>query len=241
MKIENHEIYVITGGAGAIAEHIARTFRRAGARLVLVDLDSDRLRERAADLDALALAANLTRPEEVETTIDRAIGELGAIHGLIHTTGGFAMAPAAESSPQLYDRMLDLNLRTLVNTARAVLPHMIERGSGFLAAFSAAPAWTRAGGAGMSLYAAAKAAVAAYLRALDDELAAKGIRSAVIYPMGAVDTPANRHGMPDANPSTWIDPGEIARALLFAATRGPRGRFNEIAIFPSAQPEGSML
>jgi NADP-dependent 3-hydroxy acid dehydrogenase YdfG len=236
MKIESDETYIVTGGAGAIAEHIARTFREAGARLVLVDVDNDRLHDRAADLGALALAADLTRPEDVEKTFDQAIAEVGAIHGLIHTTGGFAMAPATDSSPELYDRMLDLNLRTLVNTARVILPHFLEHGSGFLAAFSAAPTWNRKGGAGMSVYAAAKAAVATYLGALNDELAPRGIRTAVVYPMGAVDTPANRRSMPDVDPSTWIDPGEIAQALLFAATRGHRGRLEDIAVYPTERP-----
>jgi NADP-dependent 3-hydroxy acid dehydrogenase YdfG len=231
MKIGCDGTYIITGGAGAIAGHIARTFHEAGARLALVDLDKDRLHQRAAGLDALALAADLTRFDDIERILDEATTELGPIDGLIHTTGGFAMAPAAESGPELYDRMLDLNLRTLVNTCRGFLPHFLDRGSGFLAGFSAAPAWQRGGGAGMSVYAAAKAAVAAYLRAVNDELGSKGIRTTVVYPMGVVETPANRQSMPDADPSTWIDPDEIARALLFAATRSHRGQVEEIAVY----------
>jgi NADP-dependent 3-hydroxy acid dehydrogenase YdfG len=232
MNIESGSTYIVTGGAGAIAGHIARTFRDAGARLILVDLDRAALDERVTELDALALAADLTRFEDTVEMVERAISDLGVINGLIHTTGGFAMAPASESTPEHYDHMLDLNLRTLFNTCRAILPHFLEHRSGFLAAFSAAPGWQRAGGAGMSLYAAAKAAVAAYLRAVDAELASKGIRTVVVYPMGAVDTPANRRSMPEVDPSTWIDPVEIANALLFAASRGKRGRLEEIAIFP---------
>lgn len=85
----------------------------------------------------------------------------------------------------------------------------------------------------MSLYAAAKAAVAAYLHAVDDELAEKGVRTAIVYPMGVVDTPANRTNMPDADPSEWIDPEEIAGALLFAATRSHRAKLSELPVFPS--------
>jgi NADP-dependent 3-hydroxy acid dehydrogenase YdfG len=234
MDIECDGTYIITGGGGAIAGHIARTFRDAGARLALVDLDHGSVDQRAAELDALALTADLTRFEDVEEMIEKATSELGTVDGLIHTTGGFAMAPAAESSPEHYDHLLNLNLRTLFNTCRVILPHFLERRSGFLAAFSAAPGWHRAGGAGMSIYAAAKAAVSAYVRAVDAELASKGIRTVVVYPMGAVDTPANRRSMPEVDPSTWIDPEEIARALLFAASREHRGRLEEIAIFPPA-------
>ena len=84
----------------------------------------------------------------------------------------------------------------------------------------------------MGLYAAAKSAVAALLRSLDAELTEGAIRVAVLYPMGAVDTPQNRRAMPHTDPQTWIAPEAIAEALLFAATRGPRGRLLEIPIYP---------
>jgi NADP-dependent 3-hydroxy acid dehydrogenase YdfG len=230
MKIEGSQTYLITGGGGAIAGSIARVFHEAGARLVLVDRDRESIERRAAELGAVPLQADLTRYESVAAMVEDAMSASGTIDGVIHTTGGFAMAPAVESGPELYERMLDLNLRSLVYTARALLPHFVDNGSGFLAAFSAAPAWDGAGGGSMSLYAAAKAAVAAYLKAVDDELGTSGIGTAVVYPMGVVDTAANRRSMPDEDPSQWIDPDEIARALLFAATRGSRGRVQEIPI-----------
>jgi NADP-dependent 3-hydroxy acid dehydrogenase YdfG len=224
--------YVITGGAGAIAGHVAQAFADAGARLALVDVAPERLEERARQLGALALPADLTSLEAATEMVRSAIEKLGGIDGLIHTTGGFAMAPAHQAGPGLYDRMLDLNLRTLFTVSRAVLPHFVDRGAGFLAGFSAMPAWQCSGGGGMSLYAAAKAAVTAYLRAIDDELGSQGVRTAVVYPLGVVDTPANRSSMPEADPSKWIDPAEIANALLFAATRGPRGRLTDLPVAP---------
>jgi NADP-dependent 3-hydroxy acid dehydrogenase YdfG len=75
----------------------------------------------------------------------------------------------------------------------------------------------------MSLYAAAKAAVASYLHAVQAEAGGSGVVTAVVYPMGVVDTPGNRRAMPEADRSEWIDPQEIARTLLLAATTGPRG------------------
>jgi NADP-dependent 3-hydroxy acid dehydrogenase YdfG len=233
MNIVCHGNYVITGGAGAIAGHVARAFADAGARLALVDVAPERLEERARQLGVMALTADLTSLDAATEMARSVIDNLGGIDGLIHTTGGFAMAPAHEAGPDLYDRMLDLNLRTLFTASRAVLPHFVDRGAGFLAGFSAIPAWRRSGGGGMGLYAAAKAAVTAYLHAIDDELGPQGIRTAVVYPLGVVDTPANRSSMPDADPSKWIDPGEIANALLFAATRGPRGRLTDLPVAPA--------
>jgi NADP-dependent 3-hydroxy acid dehydrogenase YdfG len=158
---------------------------------------------------------------------------LGGVDGLIHTTGGFAIAAAVDNDSGLYQRLFDLNVRTLVVTTAAVLPVLLEQGHGFLAGFSAAPGWNRSSGAGMSIYAAAKAGVAAFLHAMQDEVGPQGVTSAVVYPMGVVDTHANRKAMPDADRSTWIDPTEVARAILFAAVSGPRGRLTELPIFPT--------
>jgi NAD(P)-dependent dehydrogenase (short-subunit alcohol dehydrogenase family) len=121
-----------------------------------------------------------------------------------------------------------------VVTAGAVLPVFLEQGRGFVAAFSAAPAWHRSGGAGMSAYAAAKAAVAAYLHAVQAEAGEHGVSTTVVYPMGVVDTPGNRQAMPDADRSSWIDPLVIGQALLLAAATGAGGRIGDLPIFPAS-------
>lgn len=225
--------FLITGAAGDIADSVINTFAEAGARLALVDLQRDAVRHRADTHGAVALEADLTDPDATKTMVHEARERLGRIDGLIHTTGGFAMGPADELDISLYERMFDLNVRSLVVTTSAVLPLLLDQDRGFVAAFSAAPAWQQSGGGGMSLYAAAKAAVAAYLRAIDDEYGQRGLSTTVVYPMGVVDTRGNRDSMPDADRSTWIDPREIARALLTAAVSGPRGRLPELPVFPS--------
>jgi NADP-dependent 3-hydroxy acid dehydrogenase YdfG len=231
--IDSGSVYIITGGAGGIAEHVARVFSNAGARLALVDIQGDALRERAEALGAIAIQADLTTAEDAERVVEETRRRFGSFDGLIHTTGGFAMAPADHADPHLYDRLFDLNMRTLFLAVRAALPPLLDQGRGFLAAFSAAPAWERSGGAGMSVYAAAKAAVSAFMRAIDAEAGGLGIRAAIVYPMGVVDTPGNRATMPDNDRSHWIDPAEIGQALLYAAGRGARARVSELAIFPA--------
>ena len=71
------------------------------------------------------------------------------------------------------------------------------------------------------------------LHSLDAELHGKGVRVAIVYPMGAVDTPANRRDMPDFDPAGYIDPDEIAETIVFAATRGPRARLRELPVWPA--------
>jgi NADP-dependent 3-hydroxy acid dehydrogenase YdfG len=233
VNITTEGIFIITGAAGGIADSIISTFAESGARLALADINGDAVRERAERCDALAIEADVTDPDAVREMASRVRSELGPIDGLIHTTGGFATAPAEKLDFELYDRLFDLNIRSLAVAVAAVLPGMLERRSGFIAGFSAAPGWERSGGEGMSVYAAAKAGVAAYLHAVGAEVADRGVATAVVYPMGVVETEGNLESMPDADRSTWIDPAEIAKALLFAATSGPRGRLTELPIFPA--------
>ena len=234
MQITTDGRFIITGAAGGIAGAVISTFAEAGARLALVDINHDEITERARAHDALAIETDLTDPAAVGEMVDDVREAFGRIDGLIHTTGGFAMAEAESTDEDLYDTLFDLNVRSLVITAAAVLPVMLDQGRGFIAGFSAAPGWYGSGGAGMTVYAAAKSAVAAYLRAVGEETADRGVTTAVVYPMGVVDTEGNRASMPDADRSAWIDPAQIARALLFAATSGPRGRLTELPIFPGA-------
>lgn len=232
MEIRTDGRFIITGAGGGIAAAVIDVFAEAGARLALVDIHADTIGDRAAKHGALAIEADLTDPEAARAMVAEARTRLGGLDGMIHTTGGFAMAPAHEVDRRLYERMLGLNLRTLVVSVGAVLPGLIEQRRGFVAGFSAGPGWHRSGGAGMSVYAAAKAGVAAYLHAVQEEVVRHGVSVAVVYPMGVVDTPANRLAMPDADASGWIDPAEIGAALLFAATRSARGRVTDLAVFP---------
>jgi NADP-dependent 3-hydroxy acid dehydrogenase YdfG len=230
MELRTDSVTIITGGGGAIAGAVAEVFAAAGARLALVDVDEAAVRERAAALGALALAADLGSMSAAAEMVAAVRRKLGRVDALIHTAGAFAMAPAHAFSDELFDRMLTVNLRTLCAATCAVLPGFVEQGRGFVAGFSSGVVWDGRGGEGMSVYAAAKAAVASYLRSVEAEYRGRGVTAAVVYPLGAVDTPANRRAMPDANPAGFIDPTEIGHALLFAATRGPRGRLAELAI-----------
>jgi NADP-dependent 3-hydroxy acid dehydrogenase YdfG len=228
-------VYIVTGGGGAIARPILETFSAAGAVVVAADVRATPLPASVASAGGLALEADLGTPAGAERLIREVLDRWGRIDGLVHTVGGFAMGRVHEVDPSQYDKMFDLNVRTLFHATRAVLPHFLERREGFLAAFSSMHA--RTGSApGKALYGAAKSAVASFLHSIDEEVADTAILVAVVYPMGSVDTPANRRDMPDADPTSWIDPVQIAQALHFAATRSPRGRILDLAIHPPRNP-----
>jgi NADP-dependent 3-hydroxy acid dehydrogenase YdfG len=224
-------VFLITGASGAIAAPIVRIFAAAGARLALVEhRASADSAERARAIGGLAITADLTTPDGAEQMVRTALAELGRVDGLIHTVGGWSGGTIVGSDPTIYDRMFDLNVRSLFYTLRAVVPALTARGDGFIAAISSQPGWTGQN-PGAALYGAAKSAATSLLRSLDSELRGTKVAVAIVYPMGTVDTLRNRAEMPNVDLETWIDPEEIAETLLHAAGRGPRGRLRELPIF----------
>lgn len=224
-------VFIVTGGGGAIAGPIARALGHAGARLVLVDRHEDHVAERAREFHALGLGADLLTLPGATSMANAVVGRYGRIDGLVHTVGGFAMGRVVDSDAATYDRMFDLNVRTLFNVLHAVAPGMLARGDGFLCGISSEPGWTGRA-PGTALYGASKAAATSLLRTLEAEARGTQVAVCIVYPMGAVDTPANRKDMPGVDPAMFIDPAEIAASIVHAATRSPRGRLTELPIHP---------
>jgi NAD(P)-dependent dehydrogenase (short-subunit alcohol dehydrogenase family) len=118
-----------------------------------------------------------------------------------------------------FDRLLRLNVVPAFNLARAAMPGLVERGGGAFVAVSARAALRPFAGA--AAYIAGKAAVLAFVQALDAEYRAKGVRANAIVP-SVIDTPANRAGQPDADHSKWVQPAEIAKVVRFLVSDDSR-------------------
>lgn len=227
---EDPRVAVVTGAAGAIGGAVSRRFAEAGWRLALLDRPRNQSALRDRFPAAMNVPVDLSDASDAEAAVARVRERYGRLDALLNVVGGFAMRPAAEATLEDLERQLDANLRTAFNATRAALPVMLELGRGFVMGTAAAPAVR--GAARMACYAAAKSAVAGYFRSVGAELEPKGIGVAVLYPMGTVDTPANREAMPGADPGSWIDPSELADAALFLAERSRRGRVRELMVYP---------
>jgi NAD(P)-dependent dehydrogenase (short-subunit alcohol dehydrogenase family) len=226
--MEDTRVVAITGAAGAIAGTVARRFETEGWRLALLDLPRNQAGLRERFPDALAVGADLTEEDDAASAIHAATEHYGRVDALLNVAGGFAMATVTEVTLADLERQLSLNLRTAFNATRAVLPGMLERGEGAVVGVGAGPGLD--GGARMSAYGAAKAAVAGFFRSVRAEVEPFGVGVSLLFPMGTVDTPANRRAMPDADPGRWIDPDEIASAMLYLVSRSRRGRVRELLI-----------
>lgn len=214
---------IITGAAGNLGAAVAAAFAGLGARLVLIDRGAERLERLRDDLDlssaTLLLPADLTAAESVAAAVEQA-ATLGSIDVLANIAGGFTMGPPLhETSDRDWDFMMDLNARSVFNTCRAVIPHMLSQSGGRIVNVSARAA--REGKARMGPYCASKAAVLTLTESLAAEHKLAGINVNCILP-GTIDTPQNRADMPDADHSRWVPPAALADVVVFLASDAAR-------------------
>jgi NAD(P)-dependent dehydrogenase (short-subunit alcohol dehydrogenase family) len=176
----------------------------------VVERERDRVGADFESADGLSLVqADLMEPAGAEAAV-AATPDLGAVVNLV---GGFAAGPVAhETDLDDYERMLRLNLRPGFNLVKAAFPILLDAGGGAYVGVSARPALQPFKGS--SAYTTAKAAVLAFVRALDADYAKDGIRANAILP-SVIDTPANRAATPDADFSKWVQPDAIGRVVRF--------------------------
>ena len=221
---------IITGAAGAVGSATAQRFEEAGWQLALLDVGGETVDPlRDAHPDSLVVDADLTDADIAGEAVAQVRDTYGSVDALLNIAGGFEMESAVEAQPEDLATMHQMNVVTLFNATRAALPVMQAQGHGFVLGVSAGAADD--GAAGAASYAASKAGVAAYLKSVHAELQNDGIRTTVLYPMGVVDTPANRNAMPDADSNDWISRSELADHMLHLATRGQRGHVREVRVF----------
>jgi NAD(P)-dependent dehydrogenase (short-subunit alcohol dehydrogenase family) len=138
------------------------------------------------------------------------VEELAAVVNLV---GGFSSGPLVhETDPEDFMRMIRLNVVPAFMLARAAMPKLAQAGGGAFVCVSARPALRPFPGA--AGYITGKAAVLAFVQALDTEYRDEGVRCNAVLP-SVIDTPANREGMPDADHSKWVAPEEIGRVIRF--------------------------
>jgi len=212
---------MITGAAGHLGKAAAEAFRQAGARLVLLDRQTEVL-ERAFDKSpaTILIGADLLDREKLRARVEEALAGIGNLHVLCHVAGGFRMGePVHEISPETWDFLGDLNARAFLNIASVVVPHMIQRESGKVVTIGAGAALR--GMAQMGAYCASKSALIRLTESMSAELKEKNINVNCVLP-SIIDTPDNRSAMPDADTSRWVAPEALADVLVFLSSDAAR-------------------
>jgi NADP-dependent 3-hydroxy acid dehydrogenase YdfG len=231
---------VVTGASSGIGAATARALAAEGYAVLCAARRTDRVEALAADIDGTAVTCDVTSPESV-ARLAEAVGD--SLHVLVNNAGGaFGMAPVADSDPDQWRQMFEVNVLGLLNVTRALLPALKASGDGLIVNVgSTAGRIAYEGGAG---YTAAKHGTQVVTETLRLELVGEPIRVSEIAP-GMVHTDefalvrfdgdraraeAVYAGVPDP-----LVAEDVADAIAWIATRPSHVNIDELVIKPRAQ------
>ena len=192
MNAGDRDVAVVTGGAGAIGAAVCRRLAAAGRTVVIVDLDAAAAAEVADGLTGdghTGVCLGVADTEAVAAAMGTVAAEIGPVATLINVAGWDRFVPFVDTTPEFWDRVIDINYRGTLNTLHAVLPGMIERQRGRIVSVASDAA--RVGSSLESIYAGAKGAVISFSKSVAREVARYGITVNVVCP-GPTDTPLIR-------------------------------------------------
>lgn len=185
------KVALVTGGASGIGRAVSLAFAREGAAVAVADVNNDGAEEVAAACkeqggDGTAVAMDVTSTASVRDGIDQVLEAWGRIDILANVAGWDRISTFVDTTEEFWDRVIAINFKGVLATCHAVLPHMLERGSGVIV--NVASEAGRNGSSGEAVYSGAKGGVIAFTKALTREVARKGIRVNAVAP-GLIETP----------------------------------------------------
>ena len=218
------KVCLITGAGSGIGQASARLFAQEGARVVVADIDLDAARKTVADIGDAAVAerVDVTSPQDTVDLAARAVARFGRIDVLFNNAGIAGVGDVLETEPELFDRVMTVNVRGVYLMTRAVVPHMIERRSGSIINMSSCIA--EIGLARRVSYAASKGAVFAMTKSMQVDLAPHGIRVNALLP-GTILTPFVERYLKES----YSDPEEGMAAIRKRQLSSDLGRPEDVA------------
>jgi NADP-dependent 3-hydroxy acid dehydrogenase YdfG len=235
------KVTIITGASSGFGQAMAETFGEAGARLVLIARHAEQL-QAVADCvasrggTAVALQGDVTDPCTFEKALAVATDKWGRIDILINNAGGGVKIGVVEQqTAQSIDECLALNLTSVINACRIIVPTMKAQGSGLVINVSSACqkfAWP-----GWSVYSAAKGGLSLFSRCLHAEVRESGVAVTVLVPGGSNTGFAAACDIPSYNwdESKALRPEHIAQAALSVASLAQGAVVPEIVVYSMSQ------
>jgi NAD(P)-dependent dehydrogenase (short-subunit alcohol dehydrogenase family) len=211
----SNRVVLVAGGTGGLGRSVTLAFLNEGAHVVVTYQRQDEFENlrRTAGSSLEGNKIDVTDPSGVGTFVNELVAKHKKIDALVNTVGGYAGGLKLwETDPNVFERMIALNLRSNYVLSRAVAPTMLKQGRGAIVNVIAKAAVDH--GAGASAYAASKAGALAMTDSLAADLKGSGVRVNSILP-SIIDTEVNRKAMPGADFSKWPKPDNIARVILF--------------------------
>jgi citronellol/citronellal dehydrogenase len=254
------KVALVTGASRGIGEFIARRFAAAGAAVAvsartveegdhpLPGSIATTVREIAeAGGTAVAVAADLAKPEDRRRLVDETVRRLGPVDVLVNNAAITYFEPVESFSERHYEVMFAVQVRAPFELAQMVVPSMKERGAGWILNISSGagrhpqgppyPAARRLRGG--TVYGMCKAALERFTTGLAAEVHADGIAVNVLSPSGLVKTPGvDHHGLTRGVPDELIEkPEEFAETALWLCTGDPAERTGRIDYSRQLQAE----
>jgi NADP-dependent 3-hydroxy acid dehydrogenase YdfG len=226
------KVAFITGASRGIGAATARALSAEGARVGLASRSGDDL----GISDAVAGPCDVTDESQVRGLVGHTVERFGRLHILVVNAGVGAYGPFLELDPGHVERMIDVNVKGMLYTVRAALPHLIESGEADLVTLA-----SEAGRRGLpfeSVYCASKFAQVGFTSALDHELRERGVRCTNICPGGVRTDFAMGTGRTPQMPelAEMMSPEDVAAAVVWAVTRPRNHRILEMAFRPVSEP-----
>ena len=232
MTLLSGRVALVTGASRGIGAAVARALSAEGAALALASRGG-------ADLglsDTVTAPCDVREPEQLEALVSAAVERFGGLdicvcNAAVGTIGPFLDLPGVE-----LEEMVDVNVKGVLYTVRAALPHLIASGAADLVTItSGAGRWALPDRA---VYCATKFAQAGFTRSLDHELREKGVRCSVVAPGGTRTEFAFGRGRSPVTPGLdrMLSPDEVAQAVVFVLTRSRGMRVGELFFQPVSEP-----
>ena len=246
-------VALVTGASSGIGAATARRLASEGARVVLVARRKDRLDTLAAEIEraggtALAVATDLTDRPAAEAAVQQALERFGRLDILVNNAGLMLLGPVVGADLGEWERMIDVNVKGLLHTTHAALPHLLraaEQGPRQVAdivnisSIAGRVAWS-----GYGVYNLTKFGVNGFTESLRQEITQRHVRVGVLEP-GAVATELGSHNNAQVQ-SEMIDPfyartevlnpEDIADGVCYMVTRPRHTAIGELWIMPTDQP-----
>ncbi len=227
---------LVTGASRGIGRAVAEQLADAGARVWGLGRSVDALDELARESGVQPLVADLTDDADTWSAIDRMVDALGGPPDIVvNAAGVFGIEACATETVRNFDRAIAVNLRGPFLVTRALLPGMLDRGSGLLIQIGSVSG--RKAYPGNAAYSASKFGLRGLHEVVLEEVRGSGVRASMIEP-AATDTPLWDPLDPDAsdflpNRADMLRPDDVAEAVLFLATRPDSVSIPVLAIEPS--------
>jgi NADP-dependent 3-hydroxy acid dehydrogenase YdfG len=244
-------VALITGASSGIGEATALALAAQGAKVAVAARRLERLERLASEIagkghTALAIQSDITEQEQAIAAVDRTVDELGRLDIVVNNAGQMLLGPIEGAPTEEWDRMIDLNLKGLINTTHAALPHLLaaagdsRRGCADVVNISSVAG--RIARSGSGVYNLTKHGVGAFSESFRQEFASRKVRSTIVEP-GAVDTELTDHIRDEIREQVRgrfadiksLEAVDVADAIAYAVTRPWHVSLNEVLIRPTEQ------